>query len=468
MSAKKLLVSEPIHLGGKRPWRVALYMPTARYTKFRIAYKRPVIETDPDSAWTWRAYAADTEDEARELFRETVAAIQSSKPAPLTQRQRRSSTFTDLADAYLAHSKLTVEERTAEGRECIVRVHLLPVLGQLTVVQWTPEKSREVIARSQVVRKVGNRRLEAIDGAMVAIRNLAWETSTMRMAQDPLRGVKLPKVDELHGAGKGYVLPALRPERHHVDAMATMGDTLGPEWRMPLMGVKVRVGGYGGLRIGEQHALRPWDLEFKGAEILPDGSLKVWGHVEINGAWVQPRAKDAPARPRSGEEPEDPPGATPASVMTALFHRCRELLGLPENASLSSVNAAIRKERKRRGREVGDPARWWAAQVPPEDEKWIFVDESTGLPPRSELHNRIWHKALRALAQAAPELEWPDAVPYRNLRHFAAAGWWHVDLGRDWSEIALFLGDDLKTVLAQYIRAGADALDDTTELLRDC
>jgi hypothetical protein len=49
-------------------------------------------------------------------------------------------------------------------------------------------------------------------------------------------------------------------------------------------------------------------------------------------------------------------------------------------------------ERVRRGQLTGSLERSWEPEVAPDTELWIFVDLTTGLPPRSELFNDRWHR----------------------------------------------------------------------------
>lgn len=67
-------------------------------------------------------------------------------------------------------------------------------------------------------------------------------------------------------------------------ALAASADRLcgseGPDplmTRLPLFGTKIRVAGFGGLRLGEQNALRAIDVFFEHE------------YVHVNGAWVTPR-----------------------------------------------------------------------------------------------------------------------------------------------------------------------------------
>ena len=156
----------------------------------------------------------------------------------------------------------------------------------------------------------------------------------------------------------------------------------------------------------------------------------------------------------------------PASLRAELLPRCAQLLGLPSDAPVEQVTKAQTEERVCRGRLAGSLERWWENEVPPDDELWLFVDTATGLPPRSELFNDRWHRVRRWLASNDKDNAWPNHVVYRNLRHHAA-GFWHDELGRDWADVAAWLGDKLATVLDHYVRSGVDALADVTAALED-
>ena len=84
---------------------------------------------------------------------------------------------------------------------------------------------------------------------------------------DPLDGLEIDWANVLHGKNAQHVEPRLRPETRQVRAMAAAADKLcGPEGtdplmtRLPLFGTKIRVAGFGGLRLGEQNALRAIDV----------------------------------------------------------------------------------------------------------------------------------------------------------------------------------------------------------------
>ena len=440
---------------GQRSWRAALYAPAGRYSLYRVTFKE-----ETDAGWTWTARTAPTEAEARRIFTQVEKALDAMVATPVRASVQRSRTGKALAEAYLADSRAQAKAvRTIEQRENRLGRHIEPVLGDVPVAQWRLSHSRKVIegAKARGVKSVG--RLADIRQDLAAMRKLAWREGWLPRDIDPLDGLALPRQQTLQGAGRGYVPPDLRPSRRHVDAMAVAADHLsqhGPVElrRLPLLGTQIRVAGYAGLRLGEQLGLRAVDVFFDR------------GVVSINGSWTQPRLADAKAfrgPVKNGLVHEAP---LPASLRAELLPRCALLFGLPPDASVKQVMQAQTEERVRRGRLAGSLERWWELEVAPEDELWLFVDTDTGLPPRSELFNDRWHRVRRWLATLDRDKAWPKHIVYRNLRHHAA-GFWHDELGRDWADVAAWLGDKLATVLDHYVRSGVDALADVTAALED-
>lgn len=455
-AAKRLAVGKPRHAGGGgRPWRVALYPPGDRHRLFRVTFKE-----ETEQGWAWTARTAPTEREARQIFAQAEKALDAMTSTPVRASVQRARTGGALADAYLAESRSQAKAaRTIEQRESRLRRHIRPVLGDLPVAQWRVQHSRQVIegARDRGVKSVG--RLADIRQDMAAMRRLAWREGWLPRDVDPLDGLALPRQQTLHGAGRGYVPPELRPSRRHVDAMAAAADHLAEHGpievrRLPMLGTQIRVAAYAGLRLGEQLGLRPLDVFFDR------------GVVSVNGSWTQPRLADSsPFRgPVKNGLVHDAP--LPASVRRALLPRCADLLGLPSDASVAAVTQVQVSERIRRGRLAGSLERWWELDVPPDQEQWLFIDTATGLPSRTELFNDRWHRVRRWLAKNDAENSWPAHIVYRNLRHHAA-GFWHDELGREWADVAAWLGDKLATVLDHYVRSGVDALADVTVVLED-
>lgn len=451
----RIAIGKPRDSGGQRAWRAALYAPADRYSLYRVTFKEQT-----DSGWTWTARTAPTEAEGRRIFGQVEKALDAMIATPVRASVQRGRTGNALAEAYLADSRAQAKAaRTIEQRENRLRRHIEPVLGELPVAQWRLTHSRQVIedAKARGVKSVG--RLADIRQDLAAMRKLAWREGWLSRDVDPLDGLALPRQQTLQGAGRGYVPPDLRPSRRLVDAMAVAADHLtqhGPVEvrRLPLLGTQIRVAAYGGLRLGEQLGLRAIDVFFDR------------GVVSVNGSWTQPRIADMKAfrGPVKNGLVHDAP--LPASLRAELLPRCAQLLGLPPDASIKQVTQAQVAERVRRGRLAGSLERWWELDVAPEEELWIFVDTDTGLPPRTELFNDRWHRVRRWLATNDKGKAWPKHIVYRNLRHHAA-GFWHDELGREWADVAAWLGDKLATVLDHYVRSGIEALEDVTAALED-
>jgi hypothetical protein len=454
--ANRLAVGKPRSTGGgQRSWRAVLYAPSEGYTLFRISFKEEIEE-----AWAWTTRTAATEREARRIFTQVERALDDLTATPVRANVTRTRTGDALGHAYLLDSKAREKAaRTIEQRESRLRRHIRPVLGDVQVAQWQLHHSRQVIeqARARGVRSAAG--LADIRQDLSAMRKLAWREGWLSRDVDPLDGLTLPKQQAMQGAGRGYVPPDLRPSRRHVDAIAAAADHLteyGPEQlrRLPLLGTQIRVAGYGGLRLGEQLGLRAIDVFFDR------------GVVSINGSWTQPRIADSPpfrGPVKNGLVHEAP---LPVSLRRALLPHCAELLGLPRQASQERVVQAQTEERVRRGQPNGSLERWWEYDVDPARERWLFIDLETGLPTRAELFNDRWHRVHRWLLKEDNENAWPKHIVYRNLRHHAA-GFWHDELGREWADVAAWLGDKFATVLDHYVRSGVDALDDVVTRLED-
>ncbi|GAA2129142.1 hypothetical protein [Nocardioides bigeumensis] len=228
--------------------------------------------------------------------------------------------------------------------------------------------------------------------------------------------------------------------------------------RLPLFGTKMRVAGFGGLRLGEQNALRAIDVFFE------------HGYVHVNGSWITPRSQTGFRGPVKNHTLHEVP--LPKSLMQdELLPRVKEFLGLPAKASLQQVVNAQEAERQRRAaleaRDKDKNLAWWNYPIPPADEWRLFIDTATGLPVKPEMHNERWHRVRAWVEANDPDNAWPRTIVYRNLRHHAATKWFHDELGEPWEVVAQYLGDKFTTVLNHDVRAGEDALRNSVSKLTD-
>lgn len=448
--------------GSRWPWRVRLYGPAPGGNGYQVIFKAPVGEGEP---WKRVLRRASTEEEARKIFAQAEAALDMEQETPVAADVRAARTIRMLGEEFLKDStERGKSPRTMEQRESRLRAHILPTVGDVPVTKWRVEHSRKVMEKgSKTIFSTRGR--EDLRGQLAAMRKLAWRLGWLDRSIDPLDGLEIGRANVLHGTTAQYVDPRLRPETRQVKAMADAADKLcGPEGtdplrtRRPLFGTKIRVAGFGGLRLGEQNALRAIDVFFD------------HGYVHVNGSWITARKAPGFRGPVKNHTLHEVP--LPRSLMhDELLPRVRDLLDLPATASLQQVINAQEAERQRRAtlatRERDKALAWWNYPVRPEDELWLFVDTVTGFPVKPEMHNNRWHRVRAWAEENDPDNAWPKTIVYRNLRHHAATKWFHEELGEPWGVVAQYLGDKLTTVLNHYVRAGEDALRDSVAKLED-
>lgn len=458
---KLLAQGKPRMLGGStRPWRVRLYAPASGGTKFQVMFRAPDEES---GTWKRVLRRANSEEEARKIFTQAEAALDTERAAPAGADVRAARTIRMLGEEYIKESQQRGKAvRTIQGRESRLNAHVAPTIGDIPVAKWRIEHSRQVITHASATIFSARGR-EDMRGCLAALRNLAWRLGWLDRSVDPLDGLEIGRAAIVHGTTSHYVDPRLRPETRQVRAMAVAADRLcgktgsDPQLtRLPMFGTKIRVAGFGGLRLGEQNGLRAIDVFFER------------GYVQVNGSWTTPRHSPGFRGPVKNHVIHEVP--LPRSLLDGeLLPRVRELLELPAHASLQRVMNAQEEERQRRANLASrDPDRsfaWWNYPVPPEEEQWIFIDTVTGLPAKPELHNERWHRVRTWVDENDSENAWPRTIVYRNLRHHAATKWFHEELGEPWEVVAQYLGDKLTTVLNHYVRAGEDSLRNSVEKL---
>jgi hypothetical protein len=443
-----------------RPWRVRLYAPEPGSIRYQVMFRAPGGDS---GQWKRVLRRASSEKEARQIFAQAEAALDAEQPTPATAAIRASRTIRALGVAYLDDScERNKHPRTLEQRESRLNAHILPTIGDVPVAKWRVEHSRKVMVKGgRTIYSTRGR--EDLRGQLAAMRKLAWRLGWLDRNVDPLDGLEIARHTTLHGATTAYVDPRLRPETRQVRAMAAAADRLcGPASddallsRLPLFGTKIRVAGFGGLRLGEQNALRAIDVFLDR------------GYVHVNGSWTTPRGQRGFRGPVKNHILHEVP--LPRSLMRdELLPRIRDLFGLPADATLHQVIDAQEAERRRREdlarRQSDKDIAWWNYPVPPQEELWLFIDTTTGLPVKPEMHNERWHRIRGWVERNDPDNAWPRAIVYRNLRHHAATKWFHEQMGEPWEVVARYLGDKLTTVLNHYVRAGEDALRDTVSKL---
>src|SRR5680860_713132 len=141
-----LAQGKPRNLGGSaRPWRVRLYAPESGSTKYQVMFRAPAGEGEP---WKRVLRRANSEAEARKIFAQAEAALDTEKEAPARADVRAARTIGMLGEESL---KASVERgkqpRTMEQRESKLNAHILPTIGEVPVAKWRVEHSRKVLAK---------------------------------------------------------------------------------------------------------------------------------------------------------------------------------------------------------------------------------------------------------------------------------------------------------------------------------
>ena len=97
-----LAQGKPRTLGGStRPWRVRLYAPRRAATKYQMMFRAPAGEGEP---WKRVLRRANSEAEARKIFAQAEAALDTEKETPAGADVRAARTIRMLGEEYLKDS----------------------------------------------------------------------------------------------------------------------------------------------------------------------------------------------------------------------------------------------------------------------------------------------------------------------------------------------------------------------------
>lgn len=97
-----LAQGKPRTLGGSsRPWRVRLYAPEAGGTKYQVMLRAPAGAGEP---WKRVLRRANSEEEARKIFTQAEAALDTEKETPAGADVRAARTIRMLSEEYLKDS----------------------------------------------------------------------------------------------------------------------------------------------------------------------------------------------------------------------------------------------------------------------------------------------------------------------------------------------------------------------------
>lgn len=227
-----------------------IYAPSSGERRYRV------VARDPSSpARVFAKFA--TEEEARERARELEQQL--SHAAPVRDPGDFTSRSVEyLAERYTADHLASLSVRYQEKQEYLFRRWVLPRLGTIHVLRWTPADSMAVLT---AVRAAGgsDALVQDVGGAMRALvthaRRLRWLTSA---SEDPMWMVRYSRRGSVQGAHAVYVARASLPTDAECDALFAAMEAQGQtRWALAL-----RLKHRAGLRWGELTALQADDIGF--------------------------------------------------------------------------------------------------------------------------------------------------------------------------------------------------------------
>lgn len=431
-SATASRIGKPRPTGTGRTWQVRAYKPTDGAPHGRVVYRRPGSDK-PTSAVPADGQTVD------ELFDQIEKALdqQVAIGSTVSSSEGGSSTRRDmsaLGDLYIAWlEKLQRNPDYINNRRSILSKWVNPAVGSTLVRDWSVEHSETVLANARVAG-LSPARVEDIGSTLSGLRAAGRRKRDggrwLSPDDDPLEDVSFGRNATIEGAHRDYVKPNLRPTTQRVrQAIDASRDLDVWEW-MPDI---ISIAAFCAPRLSEQTALRAIDVDLSTR------------NLDINGVWVIVHEADVPGDRRErfrGLYPKNGKRRfTPylGSQHEALVTRCRKALRLDPETSESEVVATIEAERARRAA-LTDDGDWRDYVENPDDEPWLFPDES-GVPPTRERWNDEWHTVRDAI-------DWPRYIKYRNMRHHAAL-YWRAQ-GFDWTLIALWDGHSVRTLRNFY------------------
>lgn len=115
--------------GSARPWRVRSYAPEDGGTKYQVIFRTPTGEGVP---WNRELRRAAAEEEARRIFAQAEAALDTETATPVGANIRASRTIRKLGEEFLRDSvERGMQPRTMEGLDSRHNAHILPTIGDV-------------------------------------------------------------------------------------------------------------------------------------------------------------------------------------------------------------------------------------------------------------------------------------------------------------------------------------------------
>lgn len=430
---------------GSRTWSVRAHGPTPTAPYGRVVYRNPTTGKQTTAVPGDDQTLDDMFDQIeRALDQKVIVGRSTGEDGQAVIRNVKA-----LLGLYLNWlTSLGRSQDYISNRRCLAGKWILPLIGDVLVSDWSPEDSLAVITAAREAG-LSPSRVEDLGSTLAGMRATAQRKRAggrwLSPDENPLEGVSYTRGGTVQGASRDYVEKRYRPATTSVEkAVAAAAELNVFAW----MSTIIMIGAYCALRLGEQLGLRAVDIDLENRQIDINGVWKVAHKAEVRGdrreRWRHPLPKNKLRRT----------APYPGRLHGLLVDACRQALGMSVDATEAEVIEAIAAERSRRAelRKDGD---WARAEVPNDQEAWLFVDKS-GVPPTKEAFNDAWHIVRDSV-------DWPRYIPYKNLRHHAAL-WWKSK-GFAWELIADWDGHDVQTLLKYYVLPEEDGNEKARKIL---
>lgn len=295
---------------------------------------------------------------------------------------RAKGTVADLAQSYLGHLEEAGRAvRYVEKVECVLRLHVLPHIGDVSVARWEEMDCERVLAaaggRSPAMR-------QNVGQVLRGLVSHAHRTRQLPRTEDPMLGVRYSAKSASHGVTAHFVDPSTIPTPEEVEALASAFDTSRwPEW-----GVAVRLVTQSGLRWGELIGLHPADIDLRERT------------VAVNRAVGQASGKHLFEKLPKGDK-----------VRRTIFYE----------SLVDPLGRLVREAARRRG-----------------PSGLLLVGPGGGYVERSSFRRGRFIPMARQAGWVFAKDE-PPPYDWLSLRHFAATTWLS-DLHVDIADVAMFMG----------------------------
>lgn len=388
-----------------------VYAPTPSHPRYRVVGQDPL---------TGRRFfhRLPSEDRARDKAREVEQLIASSVEVKRA-RDEAPRTVRNLAKLYVSDFLAGKSTRYQEKQESILRLRVLPAIGDRLVKDWSSAESERVLTTARTdglsdayVQDIG----AAMRGLVTYARRLRWLTA---QSDDPMWLVSYSKKASVQGEHVVFIPRATLPTDEQCAELFAAMEELGYRRWATAMRLKHR----SGLRWGELIVLRPIDIEFEPARVV---------HVR--------RAVEQPSKGKpSIKQPKNNRTRTsifPKSLIDPLAELVDEVTAKAGPTGLLFPSKSGRIMRRTTFQQI-----------------WVHAADEAGWPMTAA------RKRSAGYGEKNKGWRWTGAAKWtpHDLRHVAAC-WMLFDLGLDPAVVAEFLGHaDPSFTVRRYVGVRGDA-----------